>query len=67
MDHSSNQKHRCRHPKRVSVPGGRQMPPEKVPNGCSEPAADAAVEPQKRGDTDRGMSLQGGGEQCQNQ
>ncbi len=43
------------------------MPPEKLTDRCSESTADAAIKPQKRWDTDRGMSLQGGGKQCQNQ
>lgn len=43
------------------------MPPEKLTDRCSESTADAAVKPQKRRDADRGMSLQGGGKQRQNQ
>lgn len=41
------------------------MPPEKLPDRRSKSAANAAVEPQKRRNTDRGMSLQRGGEKCQ--
>lgn len=67
MGHPADQKHRCRYPKRMSIEGGGQLPPKKLSDRCSKSTANAAVEPQKRWNTHSGMTLQGGGKQCQNQ
>jgi len=42
----------------MSIHGGSQMPPKKLTDRGSESTANAAVEAQKRWDTERGMTLQ---------